>query len=292
MTIEDAINRAKLLGQARLREHKMANEARRQISEPKMPAQPGHGSARSSSDPAVQFEPLRTVEISAAACEENRVLISESQLRAFPQADAAYRLLRSKVQHRLKRNNWFSLAIASPNPDDGKTVTTLNLAISIAREKQRPVYILDLDMRNPCIYGFLGIQEVRPLPDYFLGLAKPEDVLVQTSFPNLIVAGAQSATENASELLAGPRFEELLEHIRLRSPDACVLVDLPPVNSTDEALVVAPRVDATLIVVTEGKTERISLAQTLSTLNEFTIAGVVINRSSEGHAIGYEQYSA
>ena len=94
------------------------------------------------------------------------------------------------------------------------------------------------------------------MPDYFLGLAKPEDVLMQTSFPNLIIAGALTPADNASELLAGPRFSELLAHIRLRSPNACVLVDLPPVNVTDEALLVGPRVDAFLIVVSEGKTER------------------------------------
>jgi len=292
MTIEDAINRAKQLGQARLQKHKMADEARRESTELKMSPQPDRDSAWSGSERAAKLEPLRTAEISAAACEQNRVLLSESQLRAFPHADAAYRLLRSRVQHRLKRNNWFSLAITSPTPDDGKTITTLNLAISIAREKQKPVYVLDLDMRNPCICGFLGIRDVRPLPDYFLGQAGPEDVLVETSFPNLIVAGAQSATEGASELLAGPRLEELLAHIRRRSPDACVLVDLPPVNITDEALVVAPRVDATLIVVSEGKTERKDLTQALRTLSEFTIAGVIVNRSSDSHKTEYLKYSA
>jgi capsular exopolysaccharide synthesis family protein len=292
MTIEDAINRAKLLGQGRLQKLKIADEARRQLTEPKVPMQPDHGSARQGSEPAVQFEPLRAVAISAAACEQHRVLLSESQLRAFPQADAAYRLLRSKVQHRLKRHSWFSLAIASPNSDDGKTITTLNLAISIAREKQRPVYVLDLDMRNPCILDLLGIQDARPLPEYFLSQAKPDDVLVETSLQNLIVAGALSATEGASELLAGPRFEELLAHIRRRSPNACVLVDLPPLNVTDEALLIGPRVDAFLMVVSEGKTERKDLARALSMLSEFTVAGVVVNRSSESRTTEYSKYLA
>jgi capsular exopolysaccharide synthesis family protein len=240
----------------------------------------------------MRFDPLRTVEISAEACAQHRVLLMESQLREFAAADAAYRLLRSRLQNRLKRNNWFSLAMASPNQGDGKTVTVLNLAISIAREKQKSVYVLDLDMRNPSVCKFLGIQNIRPLPDYFMGLAKPEDVLVQTSFPNLIVAGALGATDSASEMLAGPRFSDLLAHIRLRSPDAFVLVDMPPVTMTDEALLIGPRVDAILVVVSEGKTERKYLSQTLSTLGEFNVAGVVVNRSSESHMVGYEQYSA
>jgi protein-tyrosine kinase len=220
------------------------------------------------------------------------VLLSESQLREFPAIDASYRLLRSRLQNRLKRNNWFSLAIASPAQGDGKSITAVNLAISIARERQKPVYLLDLDMRNPSVSRFLGIRDLRPLPDYLSGLARAEDVLAETSFPNLIVAGTSSPADGASELLAGPRFNELLSHIRLRSPDACVLIDLPPVNVTDEALLVAPRVDAFLIVVSEGKTERAQLAQTLSTLSEYTVAGVVVNRSSDSHTVGYEQYTA
>lgn len=292
MTIEDAIRRAKLLGQARLEKHKSSDEAREQSSEPRMSAQSSHSSARPIREPGIRLEPLRSVEISVTACEQYRVLLSDSQLREYPYADAAYRLLRSRLQNRIKRSNWFSLAIASPSQADGKTVTALNLAISIAREKQKPVYVLDLDMRNPSICKFLGIRDVRPLTDYFLGLAKPEDVLVQTSFPSLIVAGALSPTDGASEMLAGPRFSELLAHIRLRSPDACVLVDLPPVNLTDEALLVGPRVDAILVVVSEGKTERAHLAQTLSALGEFTVAGVVVNRSSDSQTIGYEHYSA
>jgi len=291
MTIEDAIRRAKLLGQARLQREGLA-QAQPDSVEPRMTVESGRGVVRPSREPAIRLEPLKKVEISAAACEQNRVLLSESQLREFPSVDAAYRLLRSRLQNRLKRNNWFSLAIASPSQADGKSISATNLAISIAREKQKSVYLLDLDMRNPSVCRFLGIRDIRPLSDFLLGHARAEDVLVQTSFPNFIVAGTLGPAEGASELLAGPRLNELLSHIRLRSPDACVLLDLPPVNVTDEALLVGPRIDAFLIVVSEGKTERVQLAQTLSTLSEFTIAGVVVNRSSESHTVGYEYYTA
>jgi Mrp family chromosome partitioning ATPase len=168
----------------------------------------------------------------------------------------------------------------------------VNLAISVAREKQKPVYLIDLDMRNPSVCRFLGIRDIRPLPEYLLGQAKPEDVLFETSLPSLNVAGALAPTDRASELLAGPKFSDLLSHIRLRSPDAVVIIDSPPVNVTDEALLVGPRVDAFLVVVSEGKTDRAQLAKALSTLGEFTVVGVVINRSSESQTSGYEHYTA
>jgi Mrp family chromosome partitioning ATPase len=93
--------------------------------------------------------------------------------------------------------------------------------------------------------------------------------------------------EAASELLAGPKLEALLGHIRARSPDALVIMDLPPVNVTDEALMVAPRVDTVLVVVSEGSTQREDLSRTLSALSDYPVAGVVVNRSSEHHADYY-----
>lgn len=281
MTIEDAIRRAKILGQSRLQRQEAERLHPPERTPPRPPREPG-----------LRFDPLGKVEISATACDLNNILLSDSKLREFPAADAAFRLLRSRLANRVKRNNWFSLAVVSPTQGDGKSVTAMNLAISVAREKQKPVYLIDLDMRNPSVCRFLGIRDIRPLPDYLLGQARPEEVLFETSFPNLHVAGALTATESASELLAGPKFSDLLAHIRLRSPDAAVIVDLPPVNVTDEALLVAPRVDAFLVVVSEGKTERAQLAKALGTLGEFTIAGVVVNKSSESQTAGYEHYTA
>jgi protein-tyrosine kinase len=288
MTIEDAIRRAKALGQARVK-REAGDQGRVKPDRPAREFSSSHDYPAPAAPPG-SLAPLPTVEISTAACERHRVLVSDIQQREFPVADAAYRLLRSRLQNRLKRNNWFSLAIASPTQGDGKSVTIVNLAMSIAREKQKPVYLVDLDMRNPSVCRFLGIQQLTPLSNYLAGDARADEVLTQTSFPNLIIAGSLMPYDGASELLAGPKFGELLSHIRWRSPDACVLIDLPPVNITDEALMIGPLVDAFLVVVSEGVTERVQLAQTMGTLNEFTVAGVIVNRSSDGRIVGYEHY--
>jgi Mrp family chromosome partitioning ATPase len=290
MTIKDAIDRAKLLKRARLQEQQADHEPWTPAASTGIPAEPRPGRAEIIHPPPVPLQPLRIVEISADACARHRVLLTDAQMREMPEADAAYRLLRSRVQHRLNRNNWFSLAVVSPGKDDGKTVTALNLAISIAREKQRPVYVLDLDMRNPSVCSYLGLQDMRALPDYFTGDAEPADVLVQTSFPYLFVAGGHTPVAGASEMLSGPRWEQLLAHIRLRSPDALVIIDLPPVGLTDEAAILAPRVDALLIVASEGKTQRDGLARAIGVLSEFTVAGVVLNRSSDRNIGSYQQY--
>lgn len=291
MTIQEALERAKRLRQVRLQEQASnpdsvaswapavaQGDSRAQAVQPPRPA------------PApVHFEPLATVTVSEAACAENRILLTGEQLREFPQADAAFRLIRGKIRQRMQRGGWSTLAISSPRQNDGKTVTALNIACSFAREKQRPVYVIDLDMRNPSVGRYLGLADHRSITEFFTGEAEPADVLYQTSVPCLLVACARGRMEGASELLAGPRLEALLAHIRARSPDAIVVLDLPPINVTDEALVVAPRVDTLLVVVSEGSTQRDELSRALSALSEFPVAGVVVNRSSEHHADYYGQ---
>ena len=116
MTIEDAIRRAKLLGQARLDRQEPTTAGRPQSADSRKQPESGRSNARPSG-PMVRLEPLSTTDISPEACEQFRVLLTDSQLREFPSADASYRLLRSRLQNRLKQNNWFSLAIASPSPE-------------------------------------------------------------------------------------------------------------------------------------------------------------------------------
>jgi protein-tyrosine kinase len=291
MSIMEALERAKVLRQAQIKDRATAEAERPVARTPEARPDPVADAALTARRAALQLEPLQTVEISAAACEQNRILLTDHHLREYPQAAAAYRLLRGKVQQDLRRNKWSSLAVSSPTPDDGKTTTVLNIALSIAREKQRTVCVLDLDMRNPTVFKYLGLGDVRSVSEYLTGDARPEDVLMQTGIPNLILAGAMSPVDGASEMLASPRFEELIGYIRLRWPDVVVIMDLPPVNVTDEALVVAPRVDATMLVVSEGKTQRDDLARALLTLKDYTFAGVIINRSSDFHVAGYDRYT-
>jgi Mrp family chromosome partitioning ATPase len=114
-------------------------------------------------------------------------------------------------------------------------------------------------------------------------------VLFSIGVDNLTLAGTLTSTDNASELLASGRVEELFAHIRTVAPEPLVLVDLPPLLSTDDALVIAPKVDACLLVLAEGKSRRDGAAKALELLSEFKLAGIVLNRS---HAVVKDYYSS
>jgi len=129
--------------------------------------------------------------------------------------------------------------------------------------------------------AYIGVTPPRNLLAYFTGEGEPADVFFSIGVHNLYLAGSTLQTPLASELLAGDRFEELIAYIKSIAPNPIIIIDLPPVLVTDEALMIAPRVDATALVVSEGRTRRDSLLRTRQLLADFTFAGVILNRSLE-----------
>jgi Mrp family chromosome partitioning ATPase len=128
------------------------------------------------------------------------------------------------------------------------------------------------------------VQPEASLVSYFAGQRPAADVFFTIGTPNLVLAGNSESTEMASELLSGNRLEQLVDFIRSFAPNPLIIIDLPPVLVTDEALMVAPRVDTTVLVVADGQTRRDSAQRARQMLADFSFAGVILNKSSEATA--------
>jgi Mrp family chromosome partitioning ATPase len=226
------------------------------------------------------------------ACEESRILVSDAEGPAKPGATDAYNMVRTRLLQRIRANGWTRIAVTSPGPGEGKSITTLNLALSIAREMHNSVFLLDLDLRNPSICRHLGLVPKVEIFRYLTGEVGPESIFFSIGVENLSLAGGLTRTEQSSELLANGRLEQLVDYIRSIASHPLILIDLPPALSTADALVIAPKVDATLLVVAQGKTRRESLDRTVELLSDYTVAGVVLNRSQEPLSDYYGKYRA
>jgi capsular exopolysaccharide synthesis family protein len=221
-------------------------------------------------------------------CAAHHVLVPENA-GARAVGAAAYRMLRTRILQRTRSNEWNTIGVTSPGQGDGKSVTALNLALTIAREGNNNVFLIDLDMRSPKMCEYLGTAPPTEINDYLTGDAPVKDVLFSVGIENLTLAGTRTRTDQASELLASGRVEELFTYIRSVAPEPLIIVDLPPLLSTDDALIVAPKVDACLLVLAEGKSRRDGAAKALELLSEFKLAGIVLNRS---RAVVKDYYSS
>jgi len=259
-----------------------ADSGRRTESDRRSPARAGATGAH----PTLSKPVFPAIAIDPRAAEINRILLPQAQGGDATYAgSAAYRMLRTRLLQRLRSNDWKTLAITSPGAAEGKSLTALNLAINLARDKSVDVFLLDLDMRNPSLCNYLGARPTHELVRYFAGEGAPADSLFSIGIENLTLAGSTIPTEQASELAAGTRLEEMIAYIGGIAPNPVILLDLPPLLVTDEALLVAPRVDATVLVVAEGRTRRDSLARARQLLADFSFAGVILNRSSESYGV-------
>jgi protein-tyrosine kinase len=267
-SVKDAIERA--------RERRLAVLGRRSTDLPGADG-PTAIERQSAIRQAVSF---RTVPYDPDLARDNRVLVGDSQTTAKIPGAAAYRMLRARLLQRARANHWKTIGVSSPGAGEGKSLTSLNLALTIAREKNNNVILIDLDMRNPRICRYLGVHPPAPIDKYLAGNAEPQDCLFSIGMENLTLAGSETPIEHSSELLASGRVEELFRYITDNVPEPFLIADLPPLLSTDDALVVAPKVDACLLVVCEGKSRRDGSAKALELLEEFNLAGIVLNQST------------
>ncbi len=193
-----------------------------------------------------------------------------------------YRLLRTRVQQVLKAQNWRVLGITSSAPEAGKTLTTLNLGITIALADTQRVIIVDADLRKPSVAQTMGMSAELGLADYLNGEAELVDIMYQPAIcPNLTILPASGLTPAAhpSELLASARFDNLIK--TLRTTGAIILVDTPPLLVGDDVLAIAPRMDCFLLVVEEGKTTVQELKDAARLLHDHHLIGSVLNKSSQ-----------
>jgi protein-tyrosine kinase len=232
---------------------------------------------------AVAVTPLEFERLDAdpQVCEQNRVLITRHRKHTYSTVLDSYRILRTRLLHRIGSQHWTSLGIVSAGPGEGKSLTAINLAVTMAREKKRNVFLLDLDLRNPSLCRYLGVTPRVDIGRYLTGEAKPEEIFFSIGVDNLVLAGGLTTYENSSELLGGNRLGELLAYINSIDPHALVLVDLPPLLVTADSMVVAPKLSAVLFVVAEGLTRRDQLKRATEVLAGVTVAGIVLNRSRE-----------
>lgn len=233
---------------------------------------------------------VRTIQTDSNVLGANRVL-TESDTRQ--PAENAYRMLRTRVLRQMRSHGWSSLGITAAGMNEGKTLTAINLAVSIAAERIQPVVLVDLDLRRPRIHTYLGIAESQfsDIADYLEGRVPAlEELLISPGIQGLSCMLNSRVVDRSSDLLASPRGQAFLKELRQRLPGVLVIFDLPPLLATDDPLVVAPMIDGLLFVVAEGGSTRSDVARAAKLLAEFNVVGTVLNKSVERDGQDYYSY--
>lgn len=183
------------------------------------------------------------------------------------------------------------ITVTSSLPGEGKTFTAINLAISIATERDKTVLLVDADVAKPSVMRILGIKAEKGLTDYLLGEVNSlSDVLLKTDVPNLTILPAGKRDLHSTELLASENMRMLLQEMSVRYPDRIIIFDSPPLLATSEASVLANQMGQIMVVVEAGSTSQEVFKEAIALIDPEMIIGLVLNKS--GQAFGADYYGS
>jgi protein-tyrosine kinase len=203
-------------------------------------------------------------------------------------AGHAYRMLRTQVLQRARGHGLSTLGVVSAVNGEGKTLTAVNLALSLAAEPNQSVLLLDLDLRRPAVARTLGLAAQRGLESWFGGDEPTRNVCYGIEgVERFYVLPTMTPVIGSSEVLAGIGTRKLFNELKGRDPGRMLIVDLPPVLLSDDALMVAPLLDAVVLVVNERRTKREDVVRVVELLGNTRIVGTVLNRASESEKRAY-----
>ncbi|WP_426416977.1 XrtA-associated tyrosine autokinase [Aestuariirhabdus sp. LZHN29] len=181
--------------------------------------------------------------------------------------------------------------VTSASPREGKTFTTLNLALSIALEQDRKILLVDADVVQPSINSVLEIDSSLGIVDYLNSdEIEFENILHKTSVDNLSLVLAGSRHHLTNELLASESMRALMNELSTRYPDRIVMLDTPPLCLTTEAAILASLVGQVIVVVEEGTTTQRRLKEALGLIGDHPDVSLLMNKCSsakEGSYYGY-----
>lgn len=201
----------------------------------------------------------------------------------------SYRSLRTKMMHSQSTQGIRSVVVSSAIPGEGKTVSALNLALSLVQLETQRVLLVDSDIRTAGLSGILGIADQAGLAEVLGGHAKFTDVVRSTNIPRLYVVGAGQLVGAAADLFPGTPWADFVGHGNELFD--MVIVDSPPILGLADFELISAGCDGVLIVVRARKTKRDVLQEIRQHLEGKRVLGVILNgQKQQSKRYGYYYY--
>ncbi|WP_338667650.1 XrtA-associated tyrosine autokinase [Pseudodesulfovibrio methanolicus] len=195
-----------------------------------------------------------------------------------------FRKLKQILVRKTKREGFQNtILVTSGTVGEGKSVTAVNLAISLAQEFDHTVLLVDADIRSPSCHELLCMENGYGLSDCLVDGSPISKGLVKTGIGKLSFLPAGSVVPNVGELLASKRMTESLAEMKNRYADRYIIIDSPPVLPFAESRNLSRLADAVVLVIKEGQASQADLRDTIEALQGANILGAVYTQASRTH---------
>ena len=202
-----------------------------------------------------------------------------------PDSPAAeeYRKLKTMVIKLTKQDAMQKvIMVTSCTSGEGKSLTTINLAVSLAQDVSHHALLIDADLRRPSLDRYLGINAKIGLSDCLLDGVSPSSAIIGTGIPKLDLLPAGKGARNPVEVLSSPKMRALLGEVKRYYPEQYVIIDTPPILPFAETQVISMLTDCVLFVVKEGESTVQELQDAIEIMHGARLLGIVFNDATTG----------
>ena len=208
--------------------------------------------------------------------------ISDPRSRSFD-------MLRTQILQSMDSKNSQLIGLTSPTPGCGKSLISINLALSIARQQERSVLLVDLDLRRPQVASYLGLNSKVGLLSVLEGRSKLASAITQVNVRDhrLLALPCETSTLSSSEWMASRAMTAMLQEIRQAFRNWTVIVDLPPILPSDDVITILPQIDSTILVAAIGMSTMSEIKDCTKHLESTAVARVVLNKAPNPPAAYY-----
>jgi polysaccharide biosynthesis transport protein len=186
-----------------------------------------------------------------------------------------YRILYTKISQLTKGKPQTIFAISSSIKGEGKTITSLNLALVMARDFRKKTLLIEGDLKNPAICSYLQLKPQIGMIDILLNKADFQSSILTFAAENLSVLPVINSVQNSSSILSSQEMNMLISSFKERFD--FILIDSPPILSLPDIYIIEKLVDGILLVVRAERTPRDAVKTALNALRSDKIVGIILN---------------
>jgi protein-tyrosine kinase len=231
---------------------------------------------------------IEDVRLNAVQLEDNRIVSHDVADVRSKSID----MLRTQVLQSMSLNSWQFLGVTSPTAGCGKSVLSINLALSIARQSERSVLLVDLDFQKPNVSKYLGLKRDRGILGVLEGRTRLMAATKRAHIYNyqFLILPCEASTPRSSEFMTSRAMSTVLQQIKRDFRACTVIFDLPPMLTSDDVLSIIPSLDCVLLVAAVEKTTVPEVKECGKFLESVPVVRFVLNKSADKAVSYYGRY--
>jgi|LGOV01.1.fsa_nt_gb exopolysaccharide/PEP-CTERM locus tyrosine autokinase len=223
----------------------------------------------------IKYSQTKTIDVADHTLRDNRLVAFSDDSPIAEQ----YKILRTQILHKTREEGLNTLLVTSPGDNEGKSLTAANLAISLAKEVEHTVLLVDADLKEPCLHRLFGIKPAGGLADCLLNHTPLSDFLINPGINKLVILPGGHRVANSAEIVGSPAMKRLIHETKHRYQDRYIIFDAPPVTGSADTLILSQYVDGVILVVAYDKTPQEQIEKALELLETTNLLGTIMNKT-------------